>query len=755
MNQNFQTELFNNTIWLSIFAAAFLLNRGVSGQEAGAPEVSDPLEEAALIPLVESESEQAPAPLATTVVESRSVSSGPRSQPVVTVSTAPTLQPSIVNEVVISPTRTPKLLEDVPSSISVIDMNEIARIEPLSIDDLLRAEPNIEFQGGPRYLGEQLIIRGEDGSAITIRVDDARQNYVSGHAGQRFFVETDFLSDIEVLRGGGSFLYGSGSAGVLNVSTLDPENLLGDGQVFGAKLKNGFHSNSGEWSNSFVGAVGNDRVKILAGVSHREGGNIRLGTGEELEYSAIKRESAMGKLVFTPSDETRFEFGITGYETMDQGGTNPQALAVNANNPLADRVISYSQIYGDWSYNPEINDLVDVKTSIYYNSTSQKRDYVAVPPNPDTGRSNSQDLDVYGIDLNNRSIIIGHRGLEHEFVYGIDYFHEKQDGADTRYPLGGGAGTFTGRPDAIADHFGIFLTDEFDITEELTVFTGVRFDNYSTERTAGGILSQEDSAILPQVGFDYDISDRVSLFGQYSEGFTAPTLNELYQDGAHFGAFPVFGIFVPNPELQPEESQNLELGLHFEDEDFGGGQFSARTSGFFKKGQNTIDTEVTNPNFFGPPPFNILFQAVNREETEIYGFEFSADYDREYWFAGLDIGMVRGEDKATGYKLNSITGDQIALTLGSRPMENLELGIEAIWNAGKENVVDAVDADGDATNLQTGGYDVYGVFGAWQINDVWTLRGGVDNIFDTAHERTNIFLGEPGRNAFISSTMQW
>ncbi|MEO0415275.1 MAG: TonB-dependent receptor, partial [Verrucomicrobiota bacterium] len=617
--------------------------------------------------------------LDTTVVESAPTSDpvpGPRSQPkpqytapkpvpvrststprVVAPAPVATVAPPVVNEVVVAPTRTPKLISDVPTSVGVVSEDQIAQLAPLSFDDMLRSEPNVDFSGGPRYLGEQLIVRGEGGNAVTVRIDDARQNFVSGHSGQRFFVETDFLKEVEVIRGGGSFLYGSGSAGVLNVSTLDPEDLIRSGENFGARIRNTYQTNTDEWGHSFLGAAGNETVKIMAGYATRDGDNITQGDGRELLYSGIERESAIGKLVFTPSDEMRFEFGASGYTSTDQGGANPQTLAVGtSSNDLVQREIQYNQFTGDWSWNPELNDLIDTKATFYYNTTEQSRSYAGVGTANNIGRTNNQKLEVFGIDINNRSVFDSVIG-QHEVVVGIDYFTEDQSGIDTRgtFNITGTTNSSSGRPNATADHIGIYLTDEIDLTDNLTVFGGLRYDSYNSDKTIGSTSSQSASELLPHIGFDLDVTDKISIFGQYSKGFTAPTMNQLYADGSHFGVvpqtdpndvfaafgrfaaqagqivsvnqpmssfvFPPFGppiptvvqnnvpvpatpaavtqdeiwfeeVFIPNPGLEPETSDNFELGVHFEDDDFLGGKFSSRFTAFLKNGKNTFDSEI-------------------------------------------------------------------------------------------------------------------------------------------------------------------
>ncbi|MEM1442258.1 MAG: TonB-dependent receptor [Verrucomicrobiota bacterium] len=222
----------------------------------------------------------------------------------------------------------------------------------------------------------------------------------------------------------------------------------------------------------------------------------------------------------------------------------------------------------------------------------------------------------------------------------------------------------------------------------------------------------------------------------------------------------------------------------------GGGQLAARLNTFYQRGENTFDSEIVGtatsdfsvlglptipavaiPNAFIGPFGAIIYpigggfdpdseltqafrQTVNRAETEIYGAEFTVDYDHDDWFAAMTAGTVRGEDTTTGQKLNSITGDQLSLTLGIRPLDNVEIGAYGIWNGGLEERV-APSTLANVPDPQTAGYDIYGLFATWQVTECWSLRMGVDNLLNQEHQRTNLLLPEPGRNYFFSSTIHF
>lgn len=710
-------------------------------------------------------------------------------------------------------TRSEERVARVLPAVGVISEAEILRVAPLSIDDLIRTEPNVSTLGGPRYLGEQVVIRGEGGNAVTVRVDQARQNFVSGHAGQRFFIEPHFLHQIDVLRGGGSFLYGSGSAGVLNLSTLDPEHILAEGRATGLRVRNEYHTNSKEWANSVIGAVAAENFEFMIGASDRLGGNLRLADGVEMPDSAIARDSKIAKMVWSPSDEHRFELSVTDYQSLDQGGANPQGNASATGNPLVGREIGFLQWVASYQFNPAGNDLVDLTVVGYHNQTSQVRNYLD-PAGSNVGRRNRHELEVTGFEIYNRSVF-EFGGLEHRLVAGIDFYTEQQEGFDTRatFFTPGAPNSAGNRPNAEAEHFAAYIADEAQVTDRLRLFAGVRFDRYETSKLSGLALSQQGDAISPNIGFDLGITERFSLVGRYTKAFNQPTLNDFYADGSHFGVVPndpfaqvtppevrvtpappgVFPpiptidffsgllkfnyfeeVFIPNEQLLPETSDLFELGLNYDNDDFFGGRASGRLTGFYKLGENTFDSEITGfrtvspysgfanptaasadtfPN--GSPVFNIegeltqaLRQTVNRAETDIHGLEFAFDYDAEVWFASLNAGTLRGSDRNTGRKLNSITGDQLALTVGIRPFESVEIGAYGIWNGGREKRVDNPFS-------MTSAYDIYGIFAGYRPTENWQLRIGIDNLFDQAYERTSILQQEPGRNVVFSSTLYW
>jgi outer membrane receptor protein involved in Fe transport len=162
----------------------------------------------------------------------------------------PAAGPVELETVTVTATKTEHPAFEVAGSVSMVAAETIEAEQPQSLNDILKALPNIELFSGPRRLGEEANIRGFSDERIVTTLDGARQNFSIGHQG-RFVLEPDLLKQVEVYRGANSALYGSGAlGGVIALTTKDPSDFLEAEEVLGARLKGGFQSVNDEWLGS-------------------------------------------------------------------------------------------------------------------------------------------------------------------------------------------------------------------------------------------------------------------------------------------------------------------------------------------------------------------------------------------------------------------------------------------------------------------------------------------------------------------------
>ncbi|WP_018970451.1 TonB-dependent receptor domain-containing protein [Rubritalea marina] len=653
------------------------------------------------------------------------------------------------NSTIVTANRFEQDRNDTSAAVSTFTAEDIERKQSRSLNELLRNEPNVEITGGNRLTGQQIEVRGQGGNAVTVRVDGAKQNFVTGHGGQRSFIDPFFLTSAELIRGPKSHLYGSGAAGVINLRTYSAFDLIDPGKGIGGKLQLGYQNVNEETSYGGLVAAGEGDLTILLGYINRNSKDIKLGNGLTSEGSAMDRESVLLKTEYSPNDEHSFSFGFNHYAADDQNGANPQ-IDVGTSSPLVNRETRYKQFSLSHSFSPADSELVDLQSTIYYNKTDQTRQYAETDPAASNfGRVNQQIFDTFGIDISNRSKYTAF-GQENTLVSGFEFTHDTQEGRDTRADYSAGTpGTFYGRPNADADNVAAYIENWTNFENGFELAAGLRYDSFSSKSTSE---SQSNSELSPHLGARYNTEMGLSLFGDYARAFTAPTMNQLYQSGRHFAfsspSFSGEGYFIANPDLKPEISDNFEIGADFKRE-LGPGFFDAKLSFFYQKGENTYDYDTetvmgfTPP--FGPVTMTQYTQAVNREETTRKGLEFTTNYRTDLWYAKGTFSTMKAEDDSTGNKLNSTPGDKIYLETGYTVQDNFTFGINALFGG------DRADKVQDDEN-KTSGYDIYGLFAQWQINQDLLLTAGVDNLLDQAYERSSVSNVEPGRNVYLAAS---
>jgi len=153
---------------------------------------------------------------------------------------APT--PAQLEPVVVSATRTEQRLKDAPASVTVITREDISSSPSPTTDDLLRQVPGFSLfrrsssvVANPTTQGVSLRGIGPSGASRTlVLVDGVPQNDPFGGWVYWSRIPLEDIERIEVVRGGGSHLYGSAAmGGVINVVTRRPEPFAVEGRASG------------------------------------------------------------------------------------------------------------------------------------------------------------------------------------------------------------------------------------------------------------------------------------------------------------------------------------------------------------------------------------------------------------------------------------------------------------------------------------------------------------------------------------------
>jgi vitamin B12 transporter len=163
----------------------------------------------------------------------------------------------VLNDVVVTATRSPKKLSEIGRVVTVITAEQINKSTGKTLPQLLNSVPGITFSGSENAPGisSSVFLRGASSGNTLILIDGFRVSNASGIDGTYDLnaFPLDQIDHIEILKGSGSTLYGSDAvAGVINIITKHAKQ---------QGLKAGLQASGGTY-NTFNEAFGlNGKIK--------------------------------------------------------------------------------------------------------------------------------------------------------------------------------------------------------------------------------------------------------------------------------------------------------------------------------------------------------------------------------------------------------------------------------------------------------------------------------------------------------------
>jgi hemoglobin/transferrin/lactoferrin receptor protein len=675
-----------------------------------------------------------------------------------------------VEEIVVVGTRWPRPVQDVAATVDVVTRADLLSSLATRGADIVRYTPGVSVAGaGTRFGDAEFSIRGLAGNRVLTLIDGvplADQFDIGDFSNAtQDYVVPDAISRVEILRGPASTLFGSDAlGGVVAVLTRDPEEMLRESPL---------HADA---SALYSGA---DDSRVLSTSVAARGGSTtgalfltRLD-GHELDHAAKGREdpldrerkAALVKVHHTLANGHRLRLrGDTFEESVEADLTTVLGWGrryATTTSLVADDHRERFSVGAGYDFSGEPID--DARIDVFFASTrvEQVTREVRDIANPPVALHREFD---YEQDSSGLSLGFEHRfdagGVGHRLGWGVDMrrrtVEEYRYGVETNLATGSTTNVLLGEvmpvrdfPRSTVDEAGVYLHDEIELGR-LSLIPGLRFDDYSMSADADAmyrednpstpVVDVDERALSPKLGVLYRASDGISLFAQYAHGFRAPPFEDV-NIGFDIPRFNYRAI--PNPDLRPETSDGVELGVRFTTD-----AVRASVAVFGADYDDLIETRVNLG--IDPDSGALIFQSRNVARARVYGAEFKIEALLDRWLDGLSASLAanltRGENRATDEPLNSVDPAEAILGLRFAPSEALSFSLLSTF-VGAQDRVDETTVDlftpGRFTNVDA--------FATWRPRPSLRIDVGVFNVFDASYWRWSAVRGRPEGDPMIDA----
>jgi len=658
--------------------------------------------------------------------------------------------------------------------------------------DALAREPGVSVPRDPQRFGAGgVTVRGLGGNRVLVETDGVpgARSFVVGSFSNtgRQFADLEVVGRIELLRGPASALYGSDAiAGVLAVTTLDPADLLGDGPGATLRARAGHASDDGSSFAGVTGALRSGPFEGLLAFARREGGELDHAGGapppNPRDYSSdALLARAIADVAGRPlrlSLSWNRDHALTDVDALElsagrfantirlQGDDRAQGLGV-----LLDQELGATGAFDDGRWRLYWNESVVRQ----YTHEERRAAPPATPPLAIEREFHYRER-ATGAELTLARAFDPASG-PHRLLGGLEVTEtrvvERREGLQTNLATGVATNTILGEVLPVRDfpvsrirEAGLYLQDDWRPGNgRWSLIPALRADwyrltplvdpVYAADNPSAPPVSVEEASLSPKLGFGWRLRDGLSLYLQYAHGFRSPPFDDV-NIGLDLPQFNTRAI--PNPDLKPERSDSLELGLRFSGAVVTGGAsvYASRYRDFIESRVN-IGVE--------PGTGTTLFQSRNLARAEITGAEAALGFDLGAWreslagfSARLSAGVTNGDDTVRDLPINGI--DPPRGTLGVR--YEARSGVAAI---GLDLTVVGAKHDVDESTgplYRPDGYGVADLRLQWRPNDRVTASVGIFNLGDSRHHEWATVRGrapgdpllplyrEPGRNFAVT-----
>lgn len=698
-----------------------------------------------------------------------------------------------LDNIVISATRWNQISENIPARIIHISNQDVVLQNPQTTADLLGASGEVFIQKSQQGGGSPMI-RGFSTNRLLYTVDGVRMNtaiFRSGNLQNVISLDPFAIENTEVFFGPGSVIYGSDAiGGVMSFQTMTPQLSLTEKQLISGKSVVRYSSANQEKTGHANFNIGWKKWASVTSFSYNDFGDLRMGSNGPDEYlrpfyverqngtdviitnddSKIQRPSAysqfniMQKLRFKPDDKWDFQYGFHYSETSDYS--------------RYDRHIRYKSgkpRYGEWDYGPQIWMMNNLNithfrhTKLYDQMTVRlahqffEESRISRDINKPMREIRTEKVNAFSTNIDFNKVI----GTRHTLLYGVEAVLDDVNSSGINEDIEAGI-SYTGPsryPQSTWSSFAAYVTDEFEVNDQLQLQAGMRYNHYSLDATFDTsfypfpytIAKMNNGALTGSFGFVWKPTTKWAITAAVASGFRSPNVDDM---GKVFDSEPG-SVIVPNPNLEAEYAYNIEAGI-------------ARRFGEWVKFDITgyytlLANALVRRDFTMNGLDSIMYdgelskvQAIqNAASAHVYGiqtgitvklpagFGFSSQFNYQKGEEELDDGTTspsRHAPPAFGvsritYSANKLNMQLYAIYSAKKSFKELpeeEIGKDYLY---------AIDNNG---NPYSPPWFTLNLKAMYQLTAALSINAGIENLTDQRYRPYSSGICAPGRNLVLS-----
>lgn len=511
---------------------------------------------------------------------------------------------TVVDDIVVTATRSEEKIKTIPVKIEVIDSQEIELTTGETLTEQLKKNSSIG-----------VIEYGSDLSGIGIRGFRPEFSGITKHslilidgrpagATNLSTILSDNIERIEILKGPASSLYGAEAmGGVVNIITKK-----NTGELTGL-VEAGFGSFHTNYQKASIGGGLSDRIDFDLSARRKDQQNdMQMGNGDSRANTSFKNRNADIRGGADLGETWRIDIGADGY----------QGIGVELPGDLYDGDVASGEKDMDrWGIDTNIGGMIGnhnvVSFTVYktqelienYQDYTGWGPYTAVP----TYHSSDSETNWFGVQIKDTITFNSHK-----IIVGVDY--QDIDKESRRWDTAGSR-LAPYNPDETRENMAGYVETIWSLmNKRLTATLGCRYDTfdvtteptpYLTSFTPG---TESFDAFSPRAGLNYLFDTGLRLHSTVGTAFVPPTAYQLAGSSVSFGT-----TTTGNPNLDAESSVTWDVGIGFANPQKG---LNMDVTYFSTDLDDKIITESTS-----------LTTKTYRNSlgAEIHGLEYELSYD--------------------------------------------------------------------------------------------------------------------------------